>query len=201
MIPPYLQYDSGIVVTTRRQSLELTLDALGLTNVPLIRMHQTHSATIGVVDTPIPPGTTWLDNTDAIVSNQPGVLAIKTADCLPVIISHPSGWTAAIHAGRRGTESGITQKAAEMIANRAGTTDGFSAWLGPRICVNCYQIDPVTDLHFDLVHRNRTQLFTVFGSALTIDDCGHCTACRNDLFFSYRKEATSERIFSIKIPT
>lgn len=198
MTPYLLQYPNGIFVTTRNITLDAALAQMALSYTTIIRMHQTHSANVSIIDTPVhPKSTLWIDDTDAIISNQPATLLIKTADCLPVIITHPSGWKAAIHAGRRGTESEITMKTAAMLIEASGYADGYHAWFGPRICKSCYQIDPVANAHFDLFRHNFDQLHSVFGPVgVTVLDTDYCTSCRNDLFFSYRKEATAERIFS-----
>jgi polyphenol oxidase len=197
MTPYLLQYPNGIFLTTRHITLDAALAQMSISDTPIIRMHQTHSANVSIIDTPVQPKSTlWIDDTDAIISNQPAILLIKTADCLPVIITHPSGWKAAIHAGRRGTESEITMKTAAMLIEASGYADGYQAWFGPRICESCYQIDPVGDVHFDLVSHNKIQLLSVLGDGVTILDTDYCTVCSNDIFFSYRKEATAERIFS-----
>ncbi len=198
MTPHLFQYPNGIFVTTRHITLDAALAQMAISTQPIIRMHQTHSANVRIIDTPVQPNSTlWIDDTDAIISNQPATLLVKTADCLPVIITHPSGWKAAIHAGRRGTESDITLKSAAMLIEASGYADGYQAWFGPRICESCYQIDPVDNVHFDLFRRNFDQLHSVFGPVgVTIFDTDYCTSCRNDLFYSYRKEVTGERIFS-----
>lgn len=192
-----LRYSNGIFVSTRHSTLETTLTDLDLQHLPRIQMHQTHSTNVAVIDTPVAQEVTWLDDTDAVITNQSATLLVKTADCLPVIITHPRGWRAGIHAGRRGTDQGITQKTLELIVNLSGSQDQYSVWLGPRICKKCYQIDPVLDVYYDLVAENLRQLHTVLpATAFTVDDCQYCTACATDLFYSYRKESTTERIYS-----
>lgn len=134
MTQSIFRYPQEIFVTTRHISLDEALAQLGASDLPLIRMHQTHSNNVCIVKPPLQEKTTlWIDDTDAVISNQPAILLIKTADCLPVILTHPSGWKAAIHAGRRGTEAEITMKTAAMLIEASGYADGYHAWFGPRI--------------------------------------------------------------------
>ena len=188
-----------ILQTTRHIGLAETLEQAGVAHLPVIRLHQTHSDHIVTVTDPVGPGVHFYDDADAVITRLPNlVLAIRTADCLPVIIYHPQGGIAGIHAGRRGTEQGISGKTVSEMVQAAGTNAGFRVWFGPAICVNCYQIDPVLDLHFDLIAENKAQIAPLLDSASTEwIETGLCTACRNDLFFSYRKEGTAERIFSM----
>jgi polyphenol oxidase len=47
--------------------------------------------------------------------------------------------------------------------------------------------------HLDLRYANRRQLIDCGVPVDRIYDCGLCTVCRNDLFFSYRRENGSEK--------
>ena len=74
---------------------------------------------------------------DAAVARGPGqVLAILTADCLPVLFVSADGQTiGAAHAGWRGLAAGILENTvAAMAAN------GIQAWLGPAIGASSYEI-------------------------------------------------------------
>jgi YfiH family protein len=77
-------------------------------------------------------------NVDAAVTRQPNtVLAILTADCLPIILTNQSGTEiAAIHAGWRGLAQGIIES---TLAQMHASPSDLCAWIGPSICVNCYQ--------------------------------------------------------------
>lgn len=57
---------------------------------------------------------------------------------------------------------------------------------------------PPKNVHLDLRKANRSQLLAAGLRARNIFECGLCTACRTDLFFSYRKEgALSGRLLSV----
>ena len=82
---------------------------------------------------------------DASVTRTPGVvLAIQTADCLPVLFCADDGAEiAAAHAGWRGLSAGVLENTlAAMQAPRAN----IIAWLGPAIAAPSYEVgDEVRD--------------------------------------------------------
>lgn len=79
---------------------------------------------------------------DAIISRETNtILAMSTADCLPVMIIQPStGWMASIHAGWRGVANGITPKTLKMLVAESGTGDGIKIWIGPHIRMSSFEI-------------------------------------------------------------
>jgi hypothetical protein len=192
-------FKNHIFVTTRHTHLPLALDQMGISNHPFARMHQTHSSNVATITSPSTPedGMIWHNDIDALITNQPIGLIVKTADCLPILISHTSGWKAGIHAGRVGTEKKITMKTIQHLVQATGSSSGYWVWFGPRICKECYQIDPITDARYNLVQENQCQLDIILGSdGYHLLDTGECTVCKNDTYFSYRNEKTTERIFS-----
>jgi len=74
---------------------------------------------------------------DAAVASGPGrVLAILTADCLPVLFASADGRTiGAAHAGWRGLAAGVLERTAERMG-----ADGVQAWLGPAIGAASYEV-------------------------------------------------------------
>ncbi len=55
---------------------------------------------------------------------------------------------------------------------------------------------PPPHVHLDLVAANRAILEEAGIPARNISSCGLCTACRSDLFFSFRKERTTGRMMA-----
>ncbi|MFC1770766.1 polyphenol oxidase family protein [Candidatus Margulisiibacteriota bacterium] len=157
----------------------------------LVQMKQTHSANIIILDGDIENNTKIvLQNTDAVFTMKKNtVLTIKSADCLPILVYHPSGLIGAIHAGRKGTEKKITQKALSLIKSKFAIDKDFVFWFGPAICSGCYQIDEAKDLYYDLKAENLNQILSELKpDGFKINYSSYCTSCDNDLFFSYRKE-------------
>ena len=95
--------------------------------------------------------------TDALVTRSPGVvLAILTADCVPIVLHDPvAGVLACVHAGWRGTVAGVSAAAVAAMQTLGCHPADVIAGIGPAIPAARYQVG--TD-----VHRAVTQ---AFGSA------------------------------------
>jgi YfiH family protein len=76
---------------------------------------------------------------DAAVTRQPGrVLAILTADCLPVFLASDDGTAVGIaHAGWRGLSAGVVEA---TIARLGVAPAALVAWLGPAIGAKSYEV-------------------------------------------------------------
>lgn len=82
---------------------------------------------------------------DAAVTRTPGVvLAIQTADCLPVLLCSANGAEiAAAHAGWRGLAAGVLEN---TVAAMDAPQESILAWLGPAIGPASYEVgDEVRD--------------------------------------------------------
>jgi YfiH family protein len=77
---------------------------------------------------------------DALVTALPGVtLAIKTADCLPILLyDSKEKIIAAVHAGWRGAKAGIIEESLEVM--RSLGAKEIKASLGPSIKLDSYQV-------------------------------------------------------------
>lgn len=157
------------------------------TEYTLIKMRQPHGNNVEIVDSPHEPS---LLNCDGIITTQSNIhLQVKSADCLPILIFHPLPIIAAIHAGRKSTQTKIATKTLGRLRDEFQVTDQIQIWFGPAICADCYQIDREKDLHYDLQAENMRQVRTIFSpSQAKITTTELCTAHHNDQFFSYRKE-------------
>lgn len=183
------------IFTTRHVELPAALEEQGIAADSVAHMHQVHAARVAVVDNaPIAP----IPNTDAMVTASTGVyLAVKTADCLPILIAHNSKPViAAIHAGRKSTELGIVGATINMIRQTFHCSDDYTVWFGPRICASCYQIDRETNLHYDMVGENTAQLNAIISNP-TIIDTNRCTKCEHNDFYSYRCGDRKKRLYSV----
>ena len=76
---------------------------------------------------------------DAAVTRTPGVvLAIQTADCLPVLFCADDGSEiAAAHAGWRGLSAGVLENTLETMR---APRENIIAWLGPAIAAPSYEV-------------------------------------------------------------
>lgn len=139
---------------------------------------------------------------------------LRTADCLPIlVVSGKQPQYAAFHAGWRGTRDRIVEKGLErFLALTSCSAEDLWAVIGPCIRSCCYQVgeevrrqfqreghstDELFDdrLHLDLVAANRLQLERQ--GIRRIVDSGMCTACRPDLFYSFRRTGKPGRFWTI----
>ncbi len=96
--------------------------------------HQVHGAAVTLVST---PGEGTGGPVDALVTDRAGpVLAVRTADCVPIAV-YGSSSVAAVHAGWKGLEAGVVEAAvAEMRRIDGGP---FRAVVGPHIGTAAYE--------------------------------------------------------------
>ncbi len=144
------------------------------------------------------------------------VLAIMTADCLPVLlVAEDCSWIAAAHCGWRSLAKGILKKLVETAPVK---TSLIHAWMGPCISQENYQVgndvrqsfiahvDTLSELdHYfqrDINNRYRADLYGL--ARLQLAQCGvnqltggdRCTFAEEDYFYSYRREAVTGRMLS-----
>jgi copper oxidase (laccase) domain-containing protein len=138
----------------------------------------------------VPENGERIPGVDGIITDQMNVtLQIRTADCVPVVLAHPSGVVAALHAGRAGVQGGILPNTLTLLKSIWNISDQLSVWIGPHICHKCYQIDRENNLYFDLKSSLLEQLHQLFPPAtysLTLDS--RCTVHDPDQLYSYRRE-------------
>ena len=138
------------------------------------------------------------------------VPAVRTADCVPVLLVEESGKAvAAVHAGWRGTAAQIVLRAVDGLEALGHPPARLRVALGPAIGSCCYQVGPevvrevarasgVADNdvaqerpggpHLNLRQANRFQLESVGVPPQAISVAPWCTACDGELFFSHRRE-------------
>lgn len=147
---------------------------------------------------------------DAILTNLNKItLFMRFADCVPIFLVDPvRNVVGIVHAGWRGTVSGIASEAVNSMRVQYGCNPGdILAGIGPSICVNHYQVGPdVIDsvrktlpdfvdhvlypsngsFHFNLWESNR--LILERSGVRNIEVSGICTACSTTDWYSHRAE-------------
>jgi hypothetical protein len=170
-------------------------------------LRQVHGARVVTVPPSPEPGSGAEPEADAAVAER-GVLAIQTADCLPVLFCLPDGSRiGAAHAGWRGLAAGVLE--ATVVAMR-GTP---LAWMGPCIGAKSYEVGEEVRAAFVDGDRRAAGAFTTTRpghwqcdlyalARLRLADAG-VTAIRgggfdtftDDRFYSYRRDAGSSGRF------
>jgi YfiH family protein len=142
---------------------------------------------------------------DAAFTTQPGVvLAILTADCLPILICADDGTEiAALHAGWRGLANGVIES---CIGRLRTAPEKLLAWLGPAIGAASYEVGdevrdafvtqaPATAVAFAATRAGhwRCDLYTLARLRLAALGVGHVHGGGFDTFtdarfYSYRRD-------------
>jgi hypothetical protein len=126
--------------------------AFGASLEDFVYARQVHGAGVRVVgDQDRGRGTTGVDDaipdTDALVTTTPGVvLAILTADCVPIVLHDPvAGVLACVHSGWRGTVARIAAATVATMEKLGSRPTDIIAGIGPAIDPARYQVGP--DVH------------------------------------------------------
>ena len=175
----------------------------------LKQVHGTRAVVLGTADF-----ANGVPQADAVIGKQPGdICAIRTADCLPVLLCAQDGSeVAATHAGWRGLAAGVIEATVARMA-----TDGSDliAWLGPAIAMPAFEVGAEVREQFSVAGFDCEQRFArnsrgrwqadLFGLAAdrlkaigVAEVCGEriCTFDDPERFFSYRRDGTSGRLLS-----
>ncbi len=152
-----LGFNSGDLpesVTANRLRL---CSALEISPVRLVFPKQTHSATVKTINARFfisgnEERKHLLMETDAIITNLKGVcIAIKTADCVPILIYDPKkSVVAAVHAGWRGTMQNIVSVTINKMMEEFGSQPSdLWAGIGPSVSPEVYEVGEEVWNRFD----------------------------------------------------
>jgi len=175
-------------------------------------LNQVHGATVLSADDPVfadlPP------DADALIATRANdVIAVNTADCLPVLLCSKSGDEIAVaHCGWRGLAAGLL---ANTIGAMTTSPNDLLAWFGPAISQAAYEVgdevraafvaaDEATSICFEPNDNARWQadlyglarLKLAAAGVTQIFGGGLCTFNDPKRFFSYRRERSTGRITS-----
>jgi YfiH family protein len=168
----------------------------------LATLHQVHSDV--VVDAGGRSG--CLGEGDALIENTPGMLvAVKTADCIPILIVDPvHRAVAVVHSGWRGAAKKIAGRTIEEMGRKfSSRQQDLHAAIGPGIGKCCYEVGPEVGAQFreydpalsDITHSVRLDLADIVRRQLEAQGvppgqiymAGICTMCNGD-FHSFRRD-------------
>lgn len=180
-------------------------------------LHQVHGTTVVRVEEP----GGLAGEGDALLTTRPRMpLAVFTADCLAVVLFDPVGQQLGLaHVGWRGTVKSALPHVVDLLVAAGARPAALVAAIFPSIGPCCYEVDrPVIDplsaafpgrweswvrpsgpgkWRLDLWAANQSQLETAGLRPDRILNARLCTACRPDLFFSYRREGSRGRLVTL----
>ena len=175
-------------------------------------LNQVHGATVVTIEQ-VRKATAPID-ADAVTGRAQGDrCAVRTADCLPILICARDGSKiAAAHGGWRGVESGIIEA---TVAALDAEPNELLAWLGPAISQQHFEVgaevreaflagDPGAGACFAANARGRWQADLYGLARRRLHACGvravyggnWCTYRDAELFYSYRRDADTARMVS-----
>lgn len=204
-------------VANIRENFRRVLEHVAATGREIVEVHQVHGAAVHLVraglpaHAPSPDGTRNDTKADAIVTDDRSrVLAIRVADCTPVLLASDDGRVvAAVHAGWRGVIAGVAPAAVSTMRELGARK--IAAAIGPCIGPAHFEVGPEVVGQFerafgakagpgepiarrtetgegfiDLQESLRRQLLACEVGAVEMTRL--CTVERADLFFSHRRE-------------
>jgi polyphenol oxidase len=135
----FTKHDARAAVEHNRRIFLRQLGAR--TSWPLVTLRQVHSDLIHCVDAPQQHQLTG----DGLITSTPGILlAVQTADCLPLIlVDRKHRAVGVFHAGWRGTLKRIAEKGVGEMRRCFGSEPRhIKAAIGPGIHSCCYEVGP-----------------------------------------------------------
>jgi hypothetical protein len=164
-----------------------------------VHAHQVHESTVRFHRRG-PPGLHIAEPCDGHATADPGLLlAVSTADCVPVFIVDPVRRAVAlVHAGWRGAAAGVLERGVAVLRERtASRVEDLFVHLGPAICGDCYEVGPevfealgldVPDGPTPLDLRGALARRAVVAGVRpgNVGISAHCTLCGGSGLFSHR---------------
>jgi YfiH family protein len=182
------------------------------TSMPPARWHllrQVHGARVAEVGPGTPVGAELRDVDAAVTAEPDRVLAVQSADCVPVLLAGPTAIGVA-HAGRAGVTLGVVPSVVAALEGLHSPPDTLRAVLGPAIGGCCYEVPEA--MHREVVAGlPEADATTTWGTpaldlpaAVTaqltasgvtaVDRVGGCTRCDPGArWFSHRADAGAGR--------
>jgi len=186
VVAPEVPAGHRLFYTTRDYEGAIGEKLQAFVGMPIAHCKQVHGRTLcAPTDAPA--------ECDALWSDVPAALAIKTADCLPVSFIAEER-IANIHCGWRGAVQQIVDATLDVV----GVTR--AAWLGPSIRVCCFEVGEEVAEQFDeaFVYRTRAKPHVDIAGLVAarlrergvarVHDSALCTRCDGSIFHSYRRD-------------
>ncbi|MDR3049922.1 MAG: peptidoglycan editing factor PgeF [Elusimicrobiota bacterium] len=171
----------------------------------LVLAKQIHSNIVKIVSKS--DGGYCIENCDGFITDDKNMrLGIFTADCMPILIcSKNQKIKAAIHSGWKGLSAGIIENAVNIFDKTFNINpQDLCAYIGAHIQSCCYEVGsefekifqtPLIDgkLNLSKIAQGKMQKLGI----QTIEISPYCAMHDKDLFFSYRRDKSAERMLTI----
>lgn len=191
-------------------------EAIGFDPHSIVYTNQIHSnivRRVGAADI----GSTY--DCDGFVTNERNVtLAVRTADCVPILLYDDIGVIGAVHAGWRGTAGRIQCNAVMQMCALGASPGNIKAAIGACIHKCCYEVgsdfckslnellgpelasrhieERAGAVYCDLVSLNIELLISAGIRKENITASDDCTCCQSELYFSHRASKGKRGVMS-----
>lgn len=212
------QNDKIIAATTTRQTgrftpARFTYDVLSILKLKsFIACEQIHSNNVEFLTHP--DSSLLRKNIDGSITDVKGLaLVVRTADCVPLFFTDKEyNYVSLVHAGWKGTLKKIGEKTIDEFKKRGIRPDNIKVHIGPHIRQNCYEVGKEVVIKFkkhfktNVISQKNNRYFLSLTKAImetllqngalkkNITISSECTYCRNDLFFSFRREKYKSKL-------
>jgi polyphenol oxidase len=148
--------DDHVAVTENRQRATQAV----MPHAQLVSLHQVHSAEVVTATTPWPDDAR--PHADGVVTDRQGLLlAILTADCVPVLFADPEhGIVGAAHAGWKGALGGVTDNVITAMIALGAQRDSITTAIGPCIGRASYEVSDAFAHVFERADSANERFFT-----------------------------------------
>ena len=175
-----LSHEKAVVLENLDEAHREAKRALGLGGRKFVTARQVHGAKIAVINVALADDKCF-EGCDGLITNQRAVcLGVYVADCCAIYLHDRNArGIGLVHSGKKGTALGIVRNAVASLRTEFGITPGdLIAQLSPCIRPPHYEIDFAAEI----VRQCRD------AGIKEIHDCGVCTACDLEHYYSYRAE-------------
>lgn len=189
-------------VTDRHTTLEALLRRFP-PGVVTLGAEQVHGASLAMVGRAA-ASAGQVAGCDALLTGAPGItLTMRTADCLPIFFADADREAIGLaHVGWRGLAASLPARMVAAFRHAyQSASDRLTVAIGPAIRACCYEVGPeFAKLFGPFVQvRGKRRTCDLIGAAIAqlvdggvrrnrILDCGRCTSCETQRWFSLRRE-------------
>ncbi len=196
----------------KKENLERVCNAMGVTYESVTLVNYAHGDGVYPVDkSDVGKGITKetdLPPCDALVIRESGITAHTLhADCVPLFFVDPVKHVACVsHAGWRGVYYGIVGNIIKIFEECGCKPEDILVGIGPHIMHCCFEVQEdvakpfVEKFGAEVTHKRQERIYVDLQLALLsqMERCGllaeritcadMCTCCREDLFYSHRRD-------------
>ena len=167
--------------------------------------NQTHSNNIIFSNNP-----GQIDNCDGVFSSNPKIVCmIKVADCMPIFFAHQyKFFYGVIHAGWKGLSKGILKNTSILLKENKIKFNEIDIYIGPSIQKCCFEVsrDIIDQFPFWSIRPKKSGKFMVNLQKIAFEELrfvgfdekrikisSDCSFCKNNNYYSYRRDGDKTR--------